>query len=169
MILLGLALVLAMHRFSVISSRRTRGWKGRLQQPEVLKVEAKWQIQIPPSLLTLFRSDLVTRSEFYLAPLATDQPNWWYVAHFIPLTCKDVSEWIKITRVPGIPIAINGQKKAYYLSFHELRTGNSPRVLLRLPGPSHTSRDVEVASCIEHLMRFEPKSVSVDGRSVLAR
>lgn len=58
----------------------------------------------------------------------------WHMYRFLPLTSGDLSEWLKATGVPGLPIAIDGDKGAYYLPFADLKAGKAPPVLLRLPG-----------------------------------
>jgi hypothetical protein len=124
----------AIIRFSIISPRRTRGWQQRLSKPNLAEVESKWDIRLPRSLELLFQSDLVRQTECYLAPPGGDETTRWYIAQFIPITSQDLSEWIKVTRVPGIPIAIDGSKGTYYLPFSDLQHGKPPAVLLRPAG-----------------------------------
>ncbi len=155
-----LAVLWAIIRYSFISGRRTHGWQRRLHHPTIAEVEANWKLSLPASLESLYRSEFVDCSECYLAPRDSDRAGWWYLAHFIPLTVRDVSEWLAIVNVPGIPIAIDGNKGSYYLPFEHLREGKLPPVLLRVPGPKR--QDIEVAASIEQLATYEPK-VTEDG------
>jgi hypothetical protein len=158
---LGLLFFLgAIIRFSFIGGARARGSEKRLRQPALSEIEAKWGVKLPQSLETYFRSDIVGGSDFYLAPPGTDQSKCWYIEGFLPLTRRDVSEWIKITNVPGIPIALDASKGTYYLPFDSLREDPQAPVLLRLPG--RTRKDVEVASSVEELLRFEPRNVPIE-------
>ena len=149
----------AIIRFSFIGAARKKGSQQRLQKPQRAEVEAKWRSKLPESLETYFQSDIVRRSDFYLAPTGTKESEWWYIERFLPLTPRDLSEWISTTNVPGIPIAIDASKGTYYLPFESLRQ-QKPVVLLRLPG--RTRRDVEVASTLDEFVRFEPKAVPRD-------
>jgi hypothetical protein len=160
-ICLGLLFFLGiMIRFSFIGKARRKGSEKRLQQPVLSEIEAKWGVKLPQSLESYFRSGIVERSDFYLAPPGSDQSKWWYIEGFLPLTRRDVSEWIKITNVPGIPIALDGSKGTYYLPLESLRRDSHAPVLLRLPGRAR--KDVEVASSIEELLRFEPRNVPAE-------
>lgn len=150
-LLLVLGLII---RFSFIGTVRTKGWPERLQRPQCSEVEVKWGVKLPQSLETYFQSDTVCRSDFYLAPPGAKQSEWWYIERFLPLTPRDLSEWISATNVPGIPIAIDASKGTYYLPFESLRQQKS-QVLLRLPGRNR--EDVEVASTLDEFVRFEPK------------
>lgn len=144
-------------RFSILSSFRARGWRRRLRDPKIAEVESKWEVQLPRTLESFFRSDMVERCEFYLAPPGSDRESeWWYVAGFVPLTCRDVTDWIKTTRVPGIPLADDGSKGVYYLPFDQLRQGEPPSVMLRPAG--RRAKDVVVASSVEEFVQFEPKA-----------
>jgi hypothetical protein len=145
-------------RFSFVGAARLKGSEKRLQRPEI---ESKWGIKLPQALETYFRSEIVTRSDFYLAPLGADQPKWWYMEGFLPLTCRDLSEWIEVTNVPGIPIALDGSKGTYYIPFDFLRQNSQSPVLLRLPGRGR--KDVEVASSFDEFSKFEPKDVPREG------
>jgi hypothetical protein len=148
--------LVVMIRFSFVGGARAKGSEKRLQRPALSEVEAKWGVKLPQSLETYFRSEIVTRSDFYLAPPGSDQSKWWYIESFLPLTRRDVSEWIKITNVPGIPIALDASKGTYYLPFQSLRQKLQAPVLLRLPGRAR--KDVEVASSVEELLHFEPRN-----------
>ena len=142
-------------RFSVFSSLRRRGAKDRLHKPNVAEIEAKWKIKLPRALESLYGSPLVEISETYIAAPGADREHQWHIYEFIPLTSRDLSEWLKITRVPGLPIAIDGDKGTYYLPFKDLKKSGAPPVLLRLPGLK--GEDVEVASSVDEFMRFEPR------------
>ncbi len=144
-------------RFSFIGAARAKGWDKRLQRPALSEIESKWGVKLPQSLDTYFRSEIVGRSDFYLAPPGSDPSKWWYIEGFLPLTRRDVAESIKVTNVPGIPIALDASKGTYYLPFENLRQDSQSPVLLRLPGRER--RDVKVASSVEELLRFEPRDV----------
>jgi len=147
-------------RFAIVSPRRTRGWQSRLRKPRLAEIESKWGVRLPSELESFFQTGVVERSEFYLAPSGSDRSRWWYIAHFIPLTARDVSEWIASTSVPGIPIALDAGKGTYYLPFETLRAGKSPAVLLRTGG--RKAKDTEIASSIERFMQYQPMEVSDD-------
>jgi hypothetical protein len=149
----GLLLLRAILRFSIISPRRTRGWKNRLHQPNLPEVESTWKVQLPRSLESLFQSNIVELSEVYLSPAGIGGSARWYVARFIPFTSRDLAEWIKITSVPGFPLAIDGDEGVYYLSFDDLRDSQPPAVLFRAPGMKQAT---EVARTIEDFMQFQP-------------
>jgi hypothetical protein len=143
--------------FGVTGARRRKGSRDRLHRPQLNEIEAKWRIKLPESLGIYFRGPIVDRSDFYLAPVASPQSEWWYIAEFLPLTVRDVSHWISITNVPGIPIALDGSKGTYYFPFEALRQSSSSPVLLRLPGSKREDR--KVASTFQAFMTYEPKDV----------
>jgi hypothetical protein len=154
----GCALMLwAFLRFGIVSEWRMRGWRGRLGRPRLDEVEAEWQVRLPRALDPFYRSSgVVERGECYLGPPGAGRPLW-YVAQFIPLTRRDVAEWMKVTGVPGIPLALDDSKGVYYLPFAALRCGEPPPVLLREPGPA--GQDREVAPSVEDFVRFQPAEV----------
>ncbi len=156
-------LLWAIIRFSVIGPRRSRGWQKRLRKPQVSEIESKWDVHLPPALETLFQSSVVERFEFYLAPPGTDRARWYYVSRFIPMTERDVSEWIATTKVPGIPIALDAGKGTYYLPYEPLRAGQETPVLLRAGG--RKAKDTEVASSVEHFLRYQPMEGSEGERN----
>jgi hypothetical protein len=124
-----------------------------LRQPNLAEVAAKWNIQVPPSIELLFQNVMVEESEFYLRPPGSDSSIAWYIEHFIPFTANDLSEWLKITGVPGLPIAVDGSKGVYYLPFDDLHLGKPPRVLFQSPGKKPPE---QVALTIENFLRLEP-------------
>jgi hypothetical protein len=144
-------------RFSILGSIRHKGSAKRLCEPKLAEIESKWGIKLPDSLEAGYKNEFVGRSDFYLAPPSTNQPGWWYIEGFLPLTRRDVTDWIAATKVPGIPIALNGSKGTYYLPFESLRQQLPPPVMLRLPGRKRT--DVRVANTIEEFFQFESKDV----------
>ena len=95
-----------------------------------------------PARSTLPRRRHRRLAEVYLAAPGPGPSRPWFFAYFIPLTVRDLAEWIKITNVPGLPVAVDSDKGTYYLPFSGLRSG-SPRVLLREPGKP--GNDIEVA------------------------
>jgi len=141
--------------FGVVGAVRRKGRLGRLHRPELAAIESKWGVKLPASVEAYFGSPAVDRGDFYLAPPGTSQAEWWYVAQFLPLTRRDLSDWISITNVPGIPIALDADKGAYYLPFEKLRKHLPPPVLLRLPG--RKGEDRQVASSFEEFAAFEPR------------
>ena len=158
---LSLLLVLgAIIRFSLVGAARTKGWQARLRKPQRSEVEAKWHVKLPESLETYFRGEIVARSNFYLAPPGSKESEWWDVERFVPLTCRDLSEWRAATAVPGLPIAIDGSKGTYYIPFEALRRHLSFPILLRLPGRKR--EDKSVATSFEEFMQFEPREVPAD-------
>jgi len=155
---LGLLLFLGVIiRFSIIGSVRAKGSEKRLQRPEFSDIESTWGAKLPDSLETYFRREIVRRSDFYLAPPGSNPSEWWYNEGFLPLTCRDVSEWIKVTNVPGIPIARDASKGTYYIPFKSPQTHLQSPVLLRLPGRKQEDR--QVASRIDEFLQFEPQAV----------
>jgi hypothetical protein len=76
----------------------------------------------------------VGRSDFFLVPPGSNQSEGWYIDRFLPLTCRNVSEWIAVANVPGIPIALDASKGTYYILFEFLQRSLRAPVLLRLPG-----------------------------------
>src|SRR5271165_1319911 len=97
-------------RFSFIGPAMAKGSEKRLRKPELSPIEAKWGVKLPESIEAFYRSELAERSDFYLAPPGSKQSEWWYIENFLPLTRRDVSEWMGITKVPGIPIALDASK-----------------------------------------------------------
>ena len=145
-------------RFGTISEYRTRGWKDRLPHPRLEEVEVRWGVRLPRQIEALYRAGgIAEMAEVYLAPPRPDSSRRWFVAHFIPLTAPDLAEWIKITNVPGLPVAIDGDKGTYYLPISGLRGGSLP-VLLR--GPGKPDLDIEVAPSLEDFLRFLPVEAS---------
>jgi hypothetical protein len=142
-------------RFGVFLPRRTRGWQDRLLHPTPPEVEARWKVHLPPSLEMLFRADWIQRRDFYLAPFRSRRSEWLWIDHFIPLTARDVSAWLVLTSVPGIPIAMDGHDRAYYLPFADLRRGGQVSVWLDLGDCEYK----EVASSIDQWITFEPKTM----------
>jgi hypothetical protein len=143
---------------SIIANLRLRGWQDRLAQPRPEEVEALWGVRLPSVLEEFYRSGVAKRFEFYLAPPANDRSRRWFIAQFVPLTARDIGEW-KLRSLPGIPIAIDGDRGFYYLPFAALRRGESPPVLHRGQGsgwPFWPFTDTEVAQSIEDFFRFQP-------------
>jgi len=116
-------------------------------------VEAKWNVTLPRALEALYASSLVESTEACVAAPGADQEHTWNIYKFNLLTSYDLSERLKITRVPGLPIATDEDKGTYYLPFKDLTDGGTPPILLRLPGQKR--EDLQVASSIEEFMKFE--------------
>jgi hypothetical protein len=148
-------------RFGIISEHRTRGWKDRLPHPRLDEVEVRWGIRSPRQLEAHYRAKSIAElAEGYLAPPGPGPSRRWFVASFIPLTIRDLDEWVKITNVPGLPVAVDGDKGTYYLPFSVMQ-GVSPPVLYR--GPGKPGDDVEVAPSLEDFLRFVPVEVGQEG------
>jgi hypothetical protein len=82
-----------------------KGRRKRLRCPDIPEVEAKRGVKLPQGMDAFYRSEIVERSDFYLAPPNSKQLDWWYIERFVPQTRRDLSEGMKVTNVPGIPIA----------------------------------------------------------------
>jgi hypothetical protein len=150
-------------RFSFLGAARTRGWRQRLRRPEMAAVEAKWGVKLSPSVEAFFRSDIVERCDFSLARPGAPQSEWWHIERFIPLTRRDLTEWIAATGVPGIPIALDGEKGTYYIPFEPIRRHSPFPVLLRLPGVKKEDR--VVARTFDEFTKLEARN-SPDGTDV---
>jgi hypothetical protein len=142
-------------RWGIISEFRTRGWRSRLARPRLKEVEAKWGVRLPPVLEEFYRSGGGERFEFFLASPGSDRTPRWFIGCFIPLTVRDISEWVKGTKLPGIPIALDGDKGFYYLPFESLSGGGSCPVLHRDLGGSRPYTDAEVAPSVEDFVRYQ--------------
>jgi len=124
------------------------------------ELAAEWNVQIPDILGTFYRkSGIVQLCNFFLVAPEADTPRW-YVACFIPLTKVDIAEWLKATRVPGIPLAVNGTKGTYYVAFDSLKRGGLVPVFLREPGLGR--KDTLVASSLEEFTRFRAIEASAE-------
>jgi hypothetical protein len=142
--------------FSIIVPRRTRGWQDRLHLPNPGEVAARWKVPLPQSLESLYRSAFIGNRDFYLAPPGAGPERWLWIDQFIPLTVRDVAAWRSMASVPGIPIAMDGKDRAYYLSFDDLRRGGPVPVLLHSDGGNSTV----VAVDITQLMSFKPRTLA---------
>lgn len=139
-------------RFSITSPCRTQGSTGRLRHPEIDKVAKEWGIPIPAGLEDWYRdSDFVERSDFYLQD---SRRKTWYIHQCIPLTVIDQREWIKITGVPGLPIAHGGDddKSTYYLPFQSLKESEPVPIMMHQTLSPNT---IKVADSIEEFGRFQ--------------
>jgi hypothetical protein len=140
-------------RFSVIGAWRTPNASSRLGHPHLDEVSAEFGVSLPNVLDRFYRKDdRVRRSDFYMRPPGVESPQW-YIACFISLTRIDINEWLAATGMPGIPLAIDGDKGTYYLPVDALRKDIPVPVLFREPG--RAKRDVVVASSIEEVGRFQ--------------
>ena len=148
-------------RFGVISNQRTRGWQNRLRQPQLEEVAAHWNVTLPAALETFYReTSWIERGEFRLARSASPSESRWHVHSFIPLTVRDLKQWIAITDAPGLPLATGGDdgKSVFYLPFDALRRDARAPVLMRPAGLPV----VEVACDIEAFARFNASFYSDD-------
>ena len=146
---LGLLLVLfGIVRWSIVSSIRTRGGAARLRRPDPDGVARLTGIPVERSLCEMYQADdRVSRESLVLVDGAGKE---WWVGAFFPLAVPDVSEWRKLTRVTGIPIASDMLKGVYYVT----ATG-----AVRLQSPEG---DVEVARSIPEFRGFEERESSED-------
>jgi hypothetical protein len=135
-------------RWELVSERRTRSEWKRLRDPHLEELEAEWSITLPDELAGFYRtSEVIDRCEFYFVPPGVERPRW-FIMGFYPLTRVFAAELIKLTGLPGIPIANDGDNKAeYYLPFASLRQGAVPVVVRRESG----GKDIEVAPLSEFL------------------
>lgn len=147
-------------RYSIVSSIRTKGWHGRLQHPKVAELERELQVKIPQSLESYFHSDIVSRVELYLAAPGSVEPEWWFVARFVPLTTRDQNEQRKIAKVHGLIIACDGSAGQYYVPFEPMRHGGDLPVLLR--SPNLKNMETVVAPRFEDFAAFLPKDVPIE-------
>lgn len=76
------------------------------------------------------------------------------------LTYRDLSRWISITNVVGIPIALDGSKGTYYLPWEVFREQREAPVSLRLPG--RKKEDRKVALSFEESVKLEAKNVPAE-------
>lgn len=145
-----------MVRFAVFLPRRTRGWQDRLPFPNRKDVEARWKVRLPDSLDRLFDRAWIQNRDFYLAPPGVAPSHWLWIDRFIPLTVRDVSAWLILTSVPGIPIAMDGRDRAYFLPFDDLRRGGPVPVWLHLDRRNYKV----VAADIDQFMSLEPRTMA---------
>lgn len=152
-ILIGVLLLAVIIRSSLASGGRSHDWKERLRQPQIDDVAANWKVNLPTVLETFYReAEFIDREMYYLTRSHSSRDEKWFVSGFIPLTPLDLKEWIKITRVPGLPLATGGEngKSIYYLPFEQLHADPPTRVMMRPDGMP----PVQVAASIEDFVRF---------------
>jgi hypothetical protein len=101
-------------RWSIVSPMRRRGSRARLRRPDANGVAQLCGISVPHDLVEFYRTDPRVTAE--LLTLRAPDGHEWDFAAFNPLCVPDVSEWRKITRVPGFPIATDILKGVYYVS-----------------------------------------------------
>jgi hypothetical protein len=150
----GVVVLLAIVRFSIISPMLARNARGRLHKPDLPEFEAKWNVKLPAALEALYASELMDSAEVYLGPLGANAKQSWHFYKFFPLTVRDLSEQLKIARVPGLPIASDGDKGIFYLPFAQLKDKTTVPVLLRTP---NEKGDVGMAASVEEFLKFERK------------
>jgi len=145
----------AIVRFSIVSSVRTRGARGRLRRPDPAGVASICGFAPPPELVELFaRAPYVERMEFALVDSALQRR--WTIGEFIPLTKRDVSEARVVHGVSdGIPIADDGDKGAYIVL---------PNGAVIFRSPSASGGESIVAESVEALRSFKPLSRRVRAR-----
>lgn len=140
-------LLYAIIRFSIVSPRRTRGWKRRLRHPETEGVHGVSGFQPSPDLIAFYRqAPFIELVEFYLVDRSKKPAVEWPVGAFNPLTPVDVREQMKISGVAGIPIADDLDKGTYFVT----DTG-----AVMLHSPDVAGGVVEVAPSIAAFGRFE--------------
>lgn len=143
-----LLLLLAIFRFSIVSSARMRGAGYRLTRPDAAGVERVCGFPPPSDLVQMYREGLLTRHVEVTLVDKTQQPNkMWFFGGFYPLTSQDVLEQRKVHGITsGIPIADDMDKGVYLVN----RDG---RVMFRPAG--RNPKETEVAPSAEALSRFE--------------
>lgn len=139
---------------SIIAERQLRGWKDRLDQPCLEEIDAKWGVRLPRVLEEFYQTGAAERSEFYLVAPGADRGPRWFVMGFIPLMVRDIGEWMS-GMVPGIPIALDGNKGFYYLPFEALRGVGLCPVLHRNLGGRWPFMDTVVAPSVEAFVQFQ--------------
>ena len=147
----GVFLLAVIVRFSIVSSQIARGAEGRLRYPNPQGIAALTAIEPSAELVDFYRNaTFVESTEFYLADHSKDPPFVWSIYRFHPLTVTDVREQLKINgRVPGIPIASDGEKGVYYV-------GTSGAVML--DSPNVRGRRVQVAPSVGAFASFEVRA-----------
>ena len=106
--------LLAIVRWSIISPIRTRASRARLQQPDAEGVARLCGMPVPSDLVEFYRTDPRVAAESLT--LRAPDGHEWDLGAFNPLCVPDVTEWRKVSRVPGIPIATDILKGVYYVS-----------------------------------------------------
>ena len=97
-------------RFTVISEWRTReAGRAASRSPAWRNWRLSGTFDCPPHSRRVLGAASVEHGECYLVPPGVEDQRW-YVVHFIPLTKRDVAEWMKITAVPGIPLALDDSR-----------------------------------------------------------
>lgn len=146
-IILGLLYLLwVIIRFAVISDIKTKGAKGRLRVPDPDGVASICGFRPAREIVEFFQSaDVIECPEFHFVDTRSSPPKGWFIGGFIPMTPVDAREWLKITQVPGLPIADNCDGGVYYLA-------SSGSVYLSAPRSHKT--DLLVADTIEAFTKF---------------
>lgn len=144
---------------SVIAERRLRGRESRLAQPCLREVESYWNVRLPQVLEDFYCSGAAQRGECYLALPTSDreqEPTRWFVSNFIPLTVRDLKDWLRFGHIPGIPIAYDGDhQRFYYLPFAALREDRPCPVMYRSLAGRWPWTDQQVAACVEDFVQFQ--------------
>jgi hypothetical protein len=135
-------------RWSIISSNRTRGSAGRLRTPDPDGVAQLCGIRVPPELLDFYRNDSRVSTEA-LTLRGTDGREWEFGA-FNPLCVPDVSEWRKVSRVPGIPFASDWLKGVYFVA------GDGTVMLASPEGPATVATDVRTLLTYKEVVTCPP-------------
>ena len=138
--------LLMMIRFAVVYPRMRREGKQRLREPSIDGIETVIGFAPSYELIQFYRTiEFVSWQEFYLVDRSKDSPLSWEIGEFIPLEARHLKEAKKIAGVPGIPIAYDIDKGAYFVT----RDG---AIMLSTP-----SREVLVAADIGVFAAFEPR------------
>jgi hypothetical protein len=148
-IVVGLLLLGAIIRFSIISGLRTKSAPMRLRNPNLSGVEQVCGFSLPSDLASFFEEmAFIERTEFELVDDSKTPPRVWPIGSFIPLTPRDVRESRKVSGVPGVPIAGDLDKGTYFV----VETG-----AVRYRSPDMRPGEVTVASSIAELRRFKAR------------
>jgi hypothetical protein len=115
-----LLVLIAIIRFSLVSSLRMRGTADRLQQHDADAVERICGFPPPIDLLQMYREGRLPRLvEFSLIDKSQQPSKTWFVGGFYPLTGPDVLEQRKIHGISdGIPMADDLGEGVYFVDRH---------------------------------------------------
>lgn len=133
-------------RFALISDIKTKGSERRLRAPDPEGVASVCGFHPTGELVEFFRSaDVIECLEFHFVDTRSTPPKGWFIGSFIPMTPVDAKEWLKITRVPGLPIANDCDAGIYYLA-------SSGAIYLSAPRRHETN--LLVAETVETFTKF---------------
>jgi hypothetical protein len=151
---IGLLLLGAIFRFSIISSLRARKSRPLLRTPDLEGVQQVCGFQLPVELARLYReAPFIEQAEFALVDTSKHPPAHWTVGAFNALTPAAVREARAVSGVSGVPIADDLDKGVYFVDASGAVMLASPNV----PG-----RRVLVAASIRAFSMFQAREVTED-------